>query len=111
MAVQYDPKILQQFADDLYEQAGRIALATATWFTLVVLVIFSPLLVLSGGGRMDTSGALPLAAVIAAFAFGAGFQWGKHKAFTLKLKAQQILCQREIELNTRRRDQAAGTGS
>lgn len=34
-----------------------------------------------------------------------GIDVGRKKAFRLKLQAQQILCQRQIEVNTRAREQ------
>lgn len=40
-------------------------------------------------------------AIVTVLGAAAGFAAGKQKAFRLKLQAQQILCQRQIEINTR----------
>jgi hypothetical protein len=111
--VQYDPGTLQQFADDLYTQAKGIVFVYAAWYTLLTFAVAWFLIALLGTtsrGHIDALGALPWAAVIALVGLRGGIDAGRRKAFFLKLRAQQILCQREIELNTRKKDQATGTG-
>jgi hypothetical protein len=112
--VQYDPGTLQQFADDLYTQAKGIVIVYAAWYTLLTFAVAWFLIGspgTTGRGHIDALGSLPWAVVIALVGLRAGLDAGRRKAFVLKLQAQQILCQQEIELNTRKRDQAAGTGS
>ena len=41
------------------------------------------------------------------FAMVAGIAAGRAKAFDLKLEAQKVLCQRQVELNTRAQSQAS----
>ena len=113
MLVQYDPGSLQQFADDLYTQAKGIVFVYAAWYTLLTFAAAWFLIAWRGTtsqGHSDGLGALPWAAMIALVGLRGGIDAGKRKAFALKLRAQQILCQREIELNTRKKDQATGTG-
>jgi hypothetical protein len=114
MAEQYDPEILQKYADILYDQARSLAAWTALRYALalgiviwLVVGMLSPLLRV----RPDIS-TMNVSALFAALV-GAliGYNTGKIKAFSLMLQAQQVLCQRQIELNTRKNDGAMAASS
>jgi hypothetical protein len=99
--VAYDANVIVQFADRLYRQAQRMAVAYAVrGFVLGALVGFGVLAVsriagLATGELVLTSGFLGL--------LGAALGWsiGRERAFSLRLQAQQALCQVQIEANTR----------
>jgi hypothetical protein len=102
MQTQYDAAILQQFADDLYARARWIVFTTALVYTFVgfggsaVLAAF-----------VETSQHVPETTgngVILFFTLlfcAIGINSGRSKAFRMKLQAQEILCQRQIEINLR----------
>ena len=98
MATQYDPTIIQKFADRLYDEASRIV---ATWAALGF--VFGALV----GGAFGATviggeswllgagvGALVFALVLAAAA--------QSRANALRLQAQTALCQVRTEWSTRR---------
>jgi hypothetical protein len=98
----YDADVLQQQADELYDQARRIVLDTVAKYVVVTLVtVFILLAIVSKmNPQFPMTGALIVSALVAA---GLGISAGRAKAFHLKLEAQTLLCQRQIELNTRTR--------
>lgn len=101
----YDSSILQQFADDLYSRAGWIIISVAAMYGIVVFVLSIIGVLAASHSSLQVQewgviGTLTLVAV------AIGVNRGREKAFQLKLQAQQILCQRQIEENTR----AAGSG-
>jgi len=94
VTVQYEPKVIEEFAASLYAQADSI------------VVGYSLLGVLVGGAGGYVVGMLPGISPITAiigFLLGGlvGFVTGTAKAFNLRLQAQQALCQVRIEANTR----------
>jgi len=91
---QYDPAILQKYADRLYVQANTIILI---WSAAGILVGGLAGYFL-GGSTMSNS-----TAMIFWIAIGGvlGFAFGRERAFGLKLRAQTTLCQVKIEENTR----------
>ncbi|MFZ2875057.1 MAG: hypothetical protein WAZ94_11320 [Phycisphaerales bacterium] len=99
---QYDSQILQKFADKLYARANGIIVA----WTLIGLIAggvggaFIESAVRTGNGVVIIAVAAVLCAIL-------GFAMGSSRAFLLKLQAQQALCQRQIELNTRPKGEAA----
>ncbi len=94
--VEYDPKLIYEFADRLYKKAKYIIA------TYVIVGFLSGLLI---GGVIGYS-------VIKALEFGIifgpilgvaiGYEMGAEKVFELKLKAQTALCQLKIEENIRK---------
>jgi uncharacterized membrane protein len=105
--VNYDPNILQQHADELYKQAKSVVFGTALSYAIrtavvvgiIMLVLYNALPV--GYDRGDQSNWVVALAVVTIFAVALGIAAGRRKAFQLVLQAQQVLCQRQIELNTR----------
>lgn len=97
---QYDSSILQEFADDLYARARWIIFSTAAMYGTVVFVLSLIGVKAANHAILQTQewgviGTLTLVAV------AIGVNRGREKAFQLKLQAQQILCHRQIEANTR----------
>ena len=92
--VKYDRKIIQKFADRLYSQANSI-IAVCALIGLVggALVGFSATPLIGNGTTASGIGAV-LGLVV-------GIVIGIERAFSLKLRAQQALCQADTELNTR----------
>ncbi len=102
--VTYDAAILQKYADTLYSQAWAIIATTALKYGSIVFI--ATLLVSSGVNYLKHPIGTPEPDATAALLFAAiaalvGLAAGRRKAFLLKLDAQRILCQRQIELNTR----------
>jgi hypothetical protein len=89
MSTRYDPLILQKFADRLYSQADSV----------VILCVILGVAIGGIGGFQIGAG---IGAVVGLVIFGAlGFAIGLSIAFQLKLRAQSVLCQKQIEENTR----------
>ena len=105
MATEYDQNILQQFADQLYSQARWIVFSTAIKYGFTVFLVAFGLFVAFGSQKhIDASTANSWLIVVAILTTGgilAGVDAGRRKAFHLKLQAQELLCHRQIELNTR----------
>lgn len=88
MTVQYEEKIIQEFAQNLYASASRITVALTFLGCIIGAVICAYInKQLAGAGLV----------------FGAltGFIYGRSKGFEYKLKAQLALCQLQIEKNSR----------
>lgn len=96
--VQYEPSILQQYADRLYAQAdSTVALLTIFWTVLgfgggAALI---SIMHLSGDAALYPIFGAPLILGLAGFAIGSG------RAFKYRLEAQRTMCQIAIERNTR----------
>jgi hypothetical protein len=104
MATEYDPKVLQTFADVLYDKAKSLVVVTALRYAAITFVVVW-LLVAVGASvvklGIEPSGATVAAVIAAIFGLLLGVDAGKIKGFELRLQAQQVLCQMQIELNTR----------
>ena len=96
MSTQYDPQVLQTFADMLYAQARRLVITGAI---LGALVVGGVALVAAKSGVAGIIGALVGVLI--------GMALGQSRAFALRLQAQTALCQLSIEKNTRRDIRAA----
>jgi len=104
----YDDSILQQHADTLYRAANRIVTNTALAYGVVGFFV-SALLVggFSAADNLTSTDNVVLVqgivvVLLTAVAVCLGVISGREKAFRLKLQAQTVLCQRQIELNTRK---------
>lgn len=73
--------------------------AVVVWLAIAIV---SPLTRM----RIDTSAANAGALIAGFIGLLIGYNSGKVKAFSLVLQAQQLLCQRQIELNTRKQETA-----
>ena len=93
----YDPKIIQDYAEGLYKQAKSIV--TCYFFIgifggLVIFAKVSDVLI----GELDflvVAIGIFIGAVIGLFA-------GKNRAFEMKLEAQEALCRIEIQKNSKK---------
>jgi hypothetical protein len=102
----YDKDILQQYADFLYRRAKWIIFWTAVGYGLAMF-LFSmvSIFVVSAlsppmASAMAGSTSMGLVLTLTVVGILCGIEAGRQKAFNLKLQAQQILCQRQIEINT-----------
>lgn len=97
--VVYDPTILRRYANRI-NMSADLEILGWSFFGLflgaIVGAIVSPLKLID----VPSSELLYIGALVGVFL---GFLWGREKAFMLKVQAQQILCQVEIEQNTRLR--------
>ncbi|HME33593.1 MAG TPA: hypothetical protein VKF84_00045 [Candidatus Sulfotelmatobacter sp.] len=107
MPTKYDADVLQSYADDLYNQAQRIIFQTTISYGLITFLVSA---LLSGvvfayiAHEYQTNEGDPLIFSVLIFTvlgIAVGMSEGRRKAFRLKLEAQELLCQRQIELNTR----------
>ncbi len=89
MATQYDPSVIQEFADRLYSKANGIIRS----YTLLGIIILGFAGLATGEPILGAVGAV-IGAVI-------GCSMGKEKAFSHKLQAQTALCQVQTEVNSR----------
>jgi hypothetical protein len=104
MPAKYDPDILQQYADQLYSDAKWIIFTTALRYSIIAFVIaILFLMTFDARARFDPFGSPNMVPVWAVTIAGLliGLEAGRRKGFRLKLEAQKILCDRQIELNTR----------
>ena len=95
ISMQYDPKVIEAFAEAMYKEAERIAVSSAILWGLGAAILI--------GVATTMLGSASLFLVLAGGA-GAGFlgyKRGEAKAFALKLEAQTALCQVQIERNTK----------
>ena len=96
---QYDPAVINEFADRLYAQAKSIIATLTVLFGFLGLVFGGGVgAVLARGADGTMSGAL-VGALLGGLI---GYVIGRERAFVLKLQAQTALCQVQIESNSRR---------
>jgi hypothetical protein len=103
----YDENILQEYADDLYKQAKWIVVMSALRYGVAVFMVsfVAIMAVASSQGHVPTdsaNGGVVLVLFLTLIGILVGADAGRRKAFMLKLQAQQMLCQRQIEINTRK---------
>jgi hypothetical protein len=116
MSIAYDPDLLQAFVDDLYRQAKRIAQWMALKYGAVAAALFGAGTWLVENLQLshvtnpvaysriaeDAQSAALFAGIIAgAVAALLGYSLGAEKGFRLRLEAQRLLLQMQIEENTR----------
>ncbi len=98
--VQYEPSLIQQFAQRLYERANSTILLYTVFGALVGGLIGALL-----SGAVGNRGAGAPFALCGMLVLGlVGHALGSEKAFWIKLQAQTALCQAQIEKNTRPRE-------
>ncbi len=98
---QYDAKIIQDHADQLYAQADKAPLLTAYSGALIGLVIG---LGWAMGLGVGTVGGVVSGLILAVLAGGIGFSVGRSLAIRMRVDAQTALCQVAIEQAIRRDD-------
>ena len=103
----YDENVLQRYADDLYRQAKWIMVWSAVRYGLIVfLASFGTIMVVASSQKNVSTDAansgMMLVLFLTLIGIAVGVDAGRRKAFMLKLQAQQILCQRQTEINTRK---------
>ena len=106
---QYNPHVIQDFADALYRQAAEIIKAYTIGGMVLGLVpgfaIVIPAFLVAGWGSENAGIGILVGLLIVLIGGTIGSAFGKKvgssKAFGLKLKAQFALCQVQTELNTR----------
>jgi hypothetical protein len=117
----YEPQILEEFAQRLYKQAGELTahyvlggIFGAGFLGGLVgfgLGFVGPALTTGKASAGDPGAAIQMAVVcaliLAAVGGISGFYSAKEKTFELRFRAQQTLCQLQIEKNTRRTETGA----
>jgi hypothetical protein len=100
MAIQYDPNVLQKYADQLYSHARWVVVLWALWGFLLG---FAASGILAWVLVSRSPGAPPGAWILLLWLVGLalGLAYGRGKAFQFRLEAQRTLCQVQIERNTR----------
>lgn len=100
MPVKYDPSVIQEMADQLYAQARTMVAQSVLLGLLfgsatggVVALFLSEL-----GPEVGVGLVVTFAALCAAL----GASSARSKTLSLRLQAQELLCQVQIEVNTRR---------
>ncbi|AOE50533.1 hypothetical protein [Kangiella sediminilitoris] len=89
MSAQYDPTVIQEFADRLYVKANSII---RSYSILGVILL----------GFAGLATREPILGAVGAVIGGViGYAMGKEKAFAHKLQAQTALCQVQIEKNSK----------
>jgi hypothetical protein len=95
----YDPKIIQDHADQLYQQAEKAPFLTAYAAGLVGLVIG---LGTGMGLEIGLIGGAIFGVVLAGLAGAVGYAVGKSQAVRIRVVAQTSLCQVAIEQAVRK---------
>ncbi len=97
----YDEQVLQSFADHLYSEASWMVFTTALRFGFYTFVGTTMLEMLLARFLKDATapGVLTFAATLIATLIGIAV--GRNKAFDLRLKAQLVLIQMQIERRLR----------
>ncbi len=110
MPTEYNPTVLQDYADTLYSQAAWLAFKYG--FVFAVFTFIASVFVLASlhdvrTPRITFEDALTYAALLAVGGYVIGHFVGRQKGFMLRLEAQRTLCQMQIEANTRAKAAAA----
>ena len=100
--VQYDPAVIQAFAESLYAKSLSIARSNAFLGAIVGSVAgFALSLYLNPFPTAPGIAMLLLSAVGGVLSGAIGYRRGMDKSFFLRLHAQLTLCQLMVEANTR----------
>lgn len=93
--VKYDSHLIQDFADRLYFESGRVVMQSTVMAAFLGVIAGLVIAVLT---HVQTTGFVSVCTVLAGCM---GYVRGREKAFSLKLQAQQALCHMYTEKNTR----------
>jgi hypothetical protein len=100
--VQYDAKVLQQYAQRLYDRASWILVAYLLMGLAIGGVLGYVPTIVWYWRNADTPPPSTNWVALGALSFGCVFGLlGRAKGFAYRVKAQAILCQMQIEYNTR----------
>ena len=97
--IQYDPAVINQFAESLYLKADRVIRNYAIGGCLVGFIIG---LVINGKAALGGVSGVFVALIPTAMFGYFGYTAGQSAAFKYKLQAQTALCNIKIEENTRK---------
>jgi hypothetical protein len=102
----YDPKNHQDFIDLLQTRAKRITVV----YTIMAAIVGAGISVAIGHLKVvpPSFGSVALWTAVLAFF---GFVMGKERSFQLRLKAQELLCQKQIEENTHAKEIASAAAA
>ncbi|MCA9577966.1 MAG: hypothetical protein KC668_21175 [Myxococcales bacterium] len=100
MAVKYDPSVIQEMADQLYARA-RTMVAQSVLLGLLFGSATGAVVALFLGELRSEIG-VGLVVTFAALCAVLGASSARTKTLSLRLQAQELLCQVQIEMNTRR---------
>jgi hypothetical protein len=108
MPTEYDPQVLQEYADELFKQARYIVIRSALKYGIIMLLFsFLGCFVMARLVGPEVSDTIPAIVIFTTLiGIAAGVDAGRREAFHLKLQAQELLCQRQIERNTNPKDAA-----
>lgn len=99
--VQYDEKIIETFAEELYREAASLVRnSTLKWSFLGFMA--GGIGGAAAGNWENSTNALIAAVFVGAICGAIGYSLAKRRVFILKLQAQTALCQAQIERNTRK---------
>jgi hypothetical protein len=105
---QYDPAVLQEHVDFLYRRARWIRFQYAAMGALIGVI---PTIVLASISKVaDAFPVIPVGILLAGLCAFIGFAIGSSKIFKYRLEAQTMLCQMQIERNTRKEDPSKSIG-
>ena len=95
--VKFDPRVVQEFADRLYRQADLMALSSAIVGSLIGITLGAV-----SASLIHQTTHMTMVLLAGALICGLlGYVRGRERGFSLKLNAQQALCQIHIERNSR----------
>jgi hypothetical protein len=102
--IQYDQEVLRAYAQWLYNRASWILLAyLLAGMALGAALGYLPTILWYLRSANDTRAPSSILVVPGIILFGGVFAWlGHAKGFAYRVKAQIVLCQVQIEINTRR---------
>lgn len=97
--VRYDSGVLQEYVDSLYSKAQWIAAQYALGGAMIGLIVGWTIQELAKASLGESSAPVIICVLISAVI---GFAYGRGKGFEYRLRAQTLLCQMQIECNTRK---------
>ena len=97
MTVEYDPAVLQDFAERLYKQARSIAVTSAIRAFILGGIVGAIVLQFVHQATSSIVAFIGFGTVAGILSFSSGWE----KSFQLRLEAQRALCALQTEVNTR----------
>lgn len=97
MKTQYDPDLIQKFADALYRQAQSLVTSR-----FIVGLLVGGALGAAASAFFEQEQTVLITGVSALLFAWLGYSSAQARAYSLRLQAQEALCRLQIEKNTRR---------